>query len=292
MSRLYQYADSNDKTGLYLLDGYKGQNTTFQVSTLGEKLFQHLDYQPGVRNQKQGPRIPDKIHWGLFEIDWIYTNESGVTPPTNNVGDIITRNNSVEIPEEVAEDLKTYLQKSGGSDVEELANILELDISNKTERSGFNFSASTLENHRSNDTTSANISDIHGIAILVADDINTEIVPTNNAEWEITYINGEKLEEDKIVIIKIENRHEPNEEFFHRISISPGNRIERITTVTNKKIDWNQRIQLERQRGEIIESFISVTTNENMDIGNPMCNMELSIEYGTSIEQFGNQLNI
>jgi hypothetical protein len=279
------------------LDGYKGNNTTFQVSSSAEKLFHHLEYQPGVRNRNQGPRIPDKLHWGLFEIDWIYTNESGVTPPTNNEGEIVVTGGSVEITKEVAEDLKVFFQESGGDDVEELADILDLNISGELENSSKTVPIPPEHSERENQPIQ--ICDISNarcekIAEQVAKHVDIDINPIDDLEWKITYVSGGEINPDTDhyqIIIKTEQESDNGEQFFHKSMFSPIDGFRKIWTITNVRIDWNQRIKLEQQRGEIIKAIISVAADENLDIGDSMGDLELTTEYDPSIEQFGNWQN-
>lgn len=300
MSRLYEYADSNDKSGLFLLDGYKGNNTTFQVTTIAERLLLHLDYEPGTLHQERGPRIPDELHWGLFEIGWVYTNESGITPPTNAAGEIVVEGEGVEITEEIAQDLKLFLQKEDGDDMEELAEILNLDISGQTEDSSNGLPTTSGTPQDGTDSGGlptppkapfCDISDTrcHEIAKKVAEHLEIEVDLSEDSEWGITYISGGKINPDTDnhqIIIKTERQYGDEEQYFHKAIFSPENGLEEVWTITNVMLDWNQRIQLEQHRKEIIKSIISVATDEHIDIGDPMCDLELTTEYGPSIEQF------
>jgi hypothetical protein len=284
VSRLYQYADSSDKSGLFLLDGYQGRNTTFQVSPPAKKLLQYLDYEPGVRNRNRGPQIPDELHWGLFEIGWVYTNGSRVTPPTNEAGEIVVGDKSVEITEEIAEELKLFLQQEGGDDIEELANILNLNLAEGTANSSSGFSKPSR-------THICCISDdkCHRIGNQIAERLRTETHPIDQSEWKITCIRGEEMGQTAgkyQIIINIEHKISNKEQYFHKIIFSPESGIEMIWTMTNIMIDWAQRVELEHHRREIIRSIVSVATDENIDIGDPMCDLELITEHSPSVAQF------
>lgn len=282
MSRLYQYADSNDKSGLFLLDGYKGRNTTFQVSPTAEKLLQSLDYEPGIRNRNRGPRIPDELHWGLFEIGWVYTNESGVTPPTNEAGEIVVEADSVEITEEIANSLKSFFEETEAADedIEELVATLNLDLS----------PSDTTSNKvtTSSQTTFCDIPDsrCEEIAEEVTKHFEKEL---NTEEWDITYVSAGRINDETDqhqIIIKTVHQQGDEVQYFHKAIFYPENGLQTVWTTANIQINWNQRAELENQRGQIIQSIISVTTSEHIDIGEPTSDLTLTTEYGPSIEQF------
>ncbi|CCQ35931.1 uncharacterized protein Nmlp_1740 [Natronomonas moolapensis 8.8.11] len=282
MSRLYRYADSNDKAGLYLLDGYKGQNTTFQVSRLAEKLFYHLEYEPAIRSQKQGPRIPDKLHWGLFEAGWVYTNASGIAPPTNEAGEIVVEGDSVEITEEIANALESFFEETEAADedIEELVATLNLDLS-PSDTTGNEVTTSSQ-------TTFCDIPDsrCEEIAEEVTKHFEKEL---NTEEWDITYVSAGRINDETDqhqIIIKTVHQQGAEVQYFHKAIFYPENGLQTVWTTANIQINWNQRAELEKQRGQIIQSIISVTTSGYIDIGEPTSDLTLTTEYGPSIEQF------
>jgi hypothetical protein len=76
MARLYEYADSNDKSGSFLWDGLDEGNVTFQVTPLAEQLLNRLGFESGTVNQQRGPRLPNQLQWALYETGLIYAGGS------------------------------------------------------------------------------------------------------------------------------------------------------------------------------------------------------------------------
>lgn len=73
MARLYRYAESNEKSGYFLRGISESGNTTFQVTHLGEQLFDYLEFQPGVVNTTTGPQIPPDLMWIMYDAGLIFT---------------------------------------------------------------------------------------------------------------------------------------------------------------------------------------------------------------------------
>ncbi|MFC7177864.1 hypothetical protein [Halosegnis marinus] len=83
MARLYKYAASSDKSGYYILSGSDEGNATISVTPFGDRLFNRLPYEAGIRNQNRGPRLPSELYWGLFDAGILYTGDepSSGEPP-------------------------------------------------------------------------------------------------------------------------------------------------------------------------------------------------------------------
>jgi hypothetical protein len=266
VSRLYQYADSNSKTGLFLLDGYKGRNTTFQVSSTGEELFRHLDYEPGIRNHERGPRIPDELHWGLFEVGWVYTNESDVTPPTNDAGDIIIEDEEVELTPEMAAELVSFLQNvdEEADKTEELSEILDLS-SAASAPFIWNVSQSRCQD----------------IAEKVGESVTAALNQSSSGKWTAKGVLGTKSEfddesgEKAVIEARLINQSDPIGRYHNIAYFCPEHGFETIATVTDRQLDWDNRIALEQQRQHLLESIISVARSEAVDIGDPGADVRL-----------------
>ncbi len=210
------------------------------------------------------------------------------------MGEVVITGNDVEITEEIAEDLKLFLQQSHGDDVRELAEILNIDISDKTEKSDINDLTKSEQIERYDASKATHICELpdsrcQEIAKQVAQQVDLDSLSDGIPEWETTYTHGGKITQDAEqyqLIIKTERKTGSEEQYFNKIIFTPEDGIKTVWTMTNVMIDWNQRIQLEQQRGEIIKSVISVAVDEDLDIGGSMCDLELTTEYEPSIDQF------
>lgn len=279
MSRLYQYANSSSESGLYLLDGFKGNHTTFQVTPIAERLLRHLDYEPGVRNQERGPRIPDELHWGLFEVGWVYTKSSDVTPPTNEAGEIVVEKDGVELTKQVADDLKLFFEQTDDVDdeIDELAEILSLDVHINTAERTISPSTPTTQEHIW-DIPESRFQDIEE---QIKTDVREDRKSEDGASWIINNIEAEISEFDDIekgvITIETERTHS-RKEYLHIAYFCPVHGFERVVTVADEEINWKKRMDLEQHRQEVISSVITATTEENIHLGDSTAELNLRTE--------------
>lgn len=76
MALLYEYADSNDKSGYFLRGGSSDGNYTMWATDLGRRLFDRLDYDPGIVKKEHGPRIPSQLQWAMYDAGLFKTGDS------------------------------------------------------------------------------------------------------------------------------------------------------------------------------------------------------------------------
>jgi hypothetical protein len=125
MARLYRYSDSSEKSGYYII-GDSG-NATFQVEPVAQRLFKELGYCPPVKTEQQGPRVPSKLQWLLFDIGWIFTGETDAGSLEHS--EVSPQLESAEaLTDEMINEIRQFVEERGGSGVQELAARLDLDI--------------------------------------------------------------------------------------------------------------------------------------------------------------------
>jgi len=115
MPKLHKYAASNTKDGFYIYARHNGQNVTYQVTALARRIFEQLDYGDNTK-------ITGEMFHTLHRLRLIYTNKSGVEPPTSF--DEIT--NEVETPSSADGDRKQFfhtLLEEGNLDHEEQKDL-------------------------------------------------------------------------------------------------------------------------------------------------------------------------
>ncbi len=129
MPKLHKYAASNPKDGFYIYARHNGQNVTYQVTALARRIFDRLGYGDNTE-------ITGEMLYTLHRLRLIYTNKSGVEPPTSF--DEIT--NEVDDPSSAKPDRERFFQTlldEGSLDQEEhedLTQYLESqDLASTTE---------------------------------------------------------------------------------------------------------------------------------------------------------------
>ena len=126
MAKLYQYADSNDKSGYFLRGGSSDDNYTMRATDLGKRLFDRLDYDPGIVNKQRGPRIPSQLQWAMYDVGLLKTGDS---EPSGAGIDGQLDVEDAEITEEMMAELEEFVlsEDSDRREVQELAEILDID---------------------------------------------------------------------------------------------------------------------------------------------------------------------
>lgn len=283
MSRLYQYAESNDDSGLFLIDGYEGQNTTFQTTPLAERLFEQLDYEPGIKGRTRGPRIPDALHWGLFEIGWLETGKSEEPTAAGEVGVVLREGEGVDMTDALAEEIAAFLTEvdDADGDADELLDILGFDASGARADEG----AGASQTH----VTALSDSRCETFATAVGDRVRSALGTAADSEWQLTYLVGERLDEDTIQIV-VKLVQESGRQYFHKVQFTDSEELAYFLTAVDRPLEWQDRRHVGRHRAEILAAVVTVSDSEGIDLGGPMAPVTFDLEHEPSIVQFGGGL--
>lgn len=76
MPKLHKYVPSSKKDGFYIHAMHSGQNVTYQVTSLAERIFEQLGY-------RDSTELTGEMLYTLHRLRLIYTNRSGVKPPAS-----------------------------------------------------------------------------------------------------------------------------------------------------------------------------------------------------------------
>ncbi|WP_276246173.1 hypothetical protein [Haladaptatus sp. YSMS36] len=128
MARLYQYKDYPGSH--YLTTRYNGNYATIQCRELTNRLFEELDYTPGIKPIRQGPRLPGKLVNALWKLDLVYTGDDGSQDP--EVGVHISTGKTVPLSTSDLDAVLRLLESYTGpsrAKLEELADMVGLSIS-------------------------------------------------------------------------------------------------------------------------------------------------------------------
>jgi ribonuclease Z len=76
MPVIHEYVPSSQKDGFYIYAMHNGQNVTYQVTESARRIFERLNY-------REGTELTGEMFFTLHRLGLIYTNKSGVEPPTS-----------------------------------------------------------------------------------------------------------------------------------------------------------------------------------------------------------------
>lgn len=122
--RLYKY---KSKSGYYLLAENHGSNATIQTRRATDLLFNALDYEPGIKSTKQGPRLPGSLTNALWKHDLLYTGDN-VNEATHE--DSNSHTGSVPLTQADEQSLLAFFDEYTGpqlAQIEEVIATLGLD---------------------------------------------------------------------------------------------------------------------------------------------------------------------
>lgn len=264
MTRLYQYAPSNQKTGYFLRGATENGHSTFQVTPLAAALFDRLEYRPGTVNQEQGPRIANKLLWGLYEIGLVYTEgQEGPTSITNSM-EFDLNEVGAKITDTDLDGIQAFIAENTNEQdkLAHLAKLLDLNYENEAGTTLWHSSDSRLEAITNN--LESNI---------------TERIKTGNVQDWIVTIDFSNLSHDGTdktgFGVRIKHIGDVKQQYYHAIYICEAHGIEKIATATNADITWQTRKRIEQHRSEIFEAFIDTAETFDFPIGNPTAEMNL-----------------
>jgi len=264
MARLYEYADSNDKSGYFLWDGSDEGNVTFQVTPLAERLLDRLGFEPGTVNQQRGPRLPNQLQWALYETGLIYTGGSEPPSVADFDGEIEGADEELEIGEEMLAEIESFIRDAGAEspDVRQLADLLNIEADPGAHGPIWNLPESEMA----------------GVEDYLREYLKARLNPDDGPRWTVsvncTRDTFEEIEKG-VVEIRVEHMAEESEKYFHVGYFCPEHGFERISTVSASSVDWNRRKRLEHHRENIIEAVIDMADELDLYVGEPTADIDL-----------------
>jgi hypothetical protein len=227
MARLYEYADSNEKSGYFLRGATSNSNYTMRVTDLGQRLFDQLDYHPGIVNRERGPRIPSQLQWVMYDVGLLKT--SGSEPSGDGINGVIDVEDA-EITDTLIAKIESFIREEGNdrSEVQKLAELLEIE-------------AYTDE---TNAIWSLPEPDMAGIEEYLQEYLKGQLNSDETPHWSVS-VNCTRQtfgETDKgVVEVRIEHVAEENEMYIHVGYFCPEHGFERIATACGSEIGWDTR---------------------------------------------------
>lgn len=265
MARLYEYAASNTKSGYFLYGGSSEGNYTMRATDLGRRLFDRLDYDPGIINVERGPRIPSQLQWAMYDVGLLKTGDS---EPSGagidghfDVGD-------AEITEEMIAQLKEFVlgEDSDREEIQELAEILDVDPNDDS----FNpiWELSKFEGQ--------------GIVNIFESELDELICTENAPDWDIDVRHTPEIpgpEGTTTFHVDVEHPEDRDEVYTHQMyyvadenSDTPG-----LATMTKVPVDVDRRVRIDRQRGRVLEAMSHVPRLAGIYAGDPTVELDCII---------------
>jgi hypothetical protein len=265
MARLYQYADSNDDSGYFVI-GDSG-NATFQVKPIAKRLLDKLEYDPPIKTEQQGPRVPSELHWLLFDIGWMFTgdNEAGEFE-TEEVPDQLDVDNS--LTEEMVNDIRQFAENRKGEGIQELVERLDLqDVEQEQLATLSDDKHKPLEQY------------ILGYMQSVLQ--NTEEESIEGIDVTVLDLSDDQTERGSLNLIVDAAGTERN--YRHSIISSIEDGIS-IVSATEASQTWKERGRMDRHRGHLLASLDSVSAHEDMKLNFDNDEISGEITYITSFD--------
>lgn len=267
MARLYRYVDSNEKSGYFII-GDDG-NATFQLTPIAQRLFEELGYNPPTKTESQGPQVPPKLHWALYDIGWIYTGDGDAGIPASMedmTGDGVTE----PLTDEMVAEIQQFIENRGGNNTEDLAE--RLDLQKRESRAD---RLCTLDETKQRDLEQY----VYGFI---------EAALTNLEEMEIAVVDVTYLDLGDNPSLSSLNVHvepagdEPT--FRHSIFANEESGIVSVVSATEAPQSWKERGKLDRQRGHLFDAVATASDDPNMDLDFTDDEVRGDVTYKTSFE--------
>jgi len=256
MARLYEYADSNEKTGYFLRGGTSGSNYTMRVNDLGKQLFDRLDYEPGIVNKERGPQIPSQLQWAMYDVGLLKTGEN---EPSGEGFDGELEVEDAEITEEMMAKLKEFVlsEDTDRAEIRKLADILDIEPEADSEHAIWELSEFEGQ----------------GLVSIFESAIEETICTEDAPDWKITVRHTPEIpgpEGTTTFHVDVEHPTDEDEIYTHQMyyvadeaSDTPG-----LATMTKAPVDESRRVQIDRQRGRVLEAMTHVPRVAGVYTGN------------------------
>lgn len=266
MARLYRYADSNDKSGYFII-GDNG-NATFQVKPIAKRLLDRLEYHPPTKTERQGPQIPSKLHWLLFDTGWVFTgdSESG-TPESHDVPDQPEAAES--LTDEMVEKIRRFAEDRGGDDAQELIDRLDLNITEEQER------LATLAKEKRPDFEAYVQGSMRSFLTI------TEEESIESIDVSVSDFSDENPTKTSLVVTV--EAAEPNANFVHVIASGDKSGVS-VQSATDAAQTWKERGRIDRHRGHLFSIFSFISEDENVNLNFDDKEIRGEVSYTTEFE--------
>lgn len=271
MARLYEYADTSDKSGYFLRGGSSDGNYTMRATELGRRLFDRLDYEPGIVNEERGPRIPTQLQWAMYDVGLLKTGNSNPSG-TGFEGEFEVEN--TEITEEMMAKLKEFVRNedSAREEVQNLAEILDIDSGMDTRNSIWAMTGSDAE------IASMVLENRFGDEVgLGGEESDFDVISVHHSE-----LYKENEETSLFVIFTSEQGGGVNHR--HSLYFTAENGFEGILSTSDGKVGWTERARLERHRADIIEAVRVTCEKLDLYFGDPTEGVDFFVNGGAESE--------
>jgi|GEM_PF-5794396 len=262
MARLYRYVDSNEKSGYFII-GDDG-NATFQLTPVAQRLFEELGYNPPTKTEGQGPQVPPKLHWALYDIGWIFTGDGDAGAPAS-IEDMTGDGVAESLTDEMVAEIQQFIEDRGGNNAEDLAERLDLKRRDRL---------CTLDEAKQEALEHY----VYGFM---------EAVLTEEMEIEsidVTYLDlGDDPALSSLNIHVEPARDDPT--FRHSIFANEESGIGSIVSATEAPQSWEERGNLDRQRGHLFDAVATASDDPNMDLDFTDDEVRGDVTYKTSFEE-------
>lgn len=261
MARLYEYADSSDKSGYFLRGGSSDGNYTMRATDLGRLLFDWLDYDPGVVNKERGPRIPSQLQWAMYDVGLLKTGDS---EPSGAGIDRALNVEDSEITEEIIAKVERFIREEGShrTEMQQLAELLDIELQSDESEAIWHLPET----------------DMDGVEGYLREYLKTCLNPDDAIRWSVS-VNSTRqtFEEIEKTVVEIHIGHlaEECEKYLHVGYFCPEHGFERISTACASKVGWERRRRLEQHRENIIEAVIDMADEFDYYIGEPTADIDL-----------------
>jgi len=257
MARLYEYADSSEKTGYFLRGATGSSNYTMSATELGKQLFERLEYSPGTVNIERGPQIPSQLQWAMYNVGLLETG--GNEPSSADFDGTFDVDNS-EITEKILVKLEEFVLSEGANRVEikELADILDIETEVPSQEGIWELSKSEGQQ----------------VASMFEKKLESTICTENTPDWNITVRHTPEIpgpEGTTSFDVDVEHPTDEYEMYTHQmyyvadyVSDTPG-----ISTMTKTPVDGSRRVRIDRQQGRILEAMSHVPQVAGKYAGDP-----------------------
>lgn len=149
MARLYHF--KGDSSDLYLIHSFSGNPRKISCDPVGQRLLSELDYEPGVKQNSTGDKIPADLLWALWKTNLVGTGDIGKEDAeikqVQQEGDITAslQESDIEVLEELIESYTGQPRKSLEKVAELLGLTLDVDSTTGTSSSHDDESSSGLD---------------------------------------------------------------------------------------------------------------------------------------------------
>lgn len=270
MARLYEYADSNDRSGYFLRGGSSDGNYTMRATELGRRLLDRLGYKPGTVNAERGPRIPPQLQWAMYDVGLLMT---GGDEPSGAGFDGELNAEDAEITEAQMEELEAFVfdGDTDREEIQELADILDVEPEEPSRTPIWELDESALK-------------DLESVyEAKLTEELDTD--EREGLDLVVTY-ESDISDDDDILIFGVDviSEEEGLKDHYYQMYYARG-RDNGVSTVTRGDVGPEERVAIDRQRGRVLEAMSEVPLLTGLDIGDPGENLNmLTLEGDLSVE--------